>query len=383
MLSVPRTEAAEKLEKQISLGDELRSRKILSDEDWERFREDKQTWSDYTAELLRVLFTTPNVSAEYIAASPPASMFGDLQEHETGDLKEKLSCLRSIYKRLELIPEALNFQQAAPPDAGELLILIQQAKKLSRVAASIDPEAADKAGRPGSGITELIKPYNSCLDRARHLFERRDQRTLEALKEIPEQEDIKERFAASYHKRAQQRILTGLGQLLAILEAQLTPVRSPAGDKGKPLNRRVFIVHGREEGKKEAVARFLRQIDMDPIILHEQPSQGRTLIEKMENYSDVEFAVVLLTADDFGCLKESPDDLKPRARQNVVFELGYFFGRLGRKRVCALYEGGVERPSDIEGLVYIPLDDHAGWKTNLAREIQAAGFEIDGTKLLS
>ncbi len=128
---------------------------------------------------------------------------------------------------------------------------------------------------------------------------------------------------------------------------------------------------------------MLEQLDMEPIILHEQPSKGQTLIEKIEHNSDVGFAVVLLTGDDLGCMKGETDNLKPRVRQNVVFELGYFFGLLGRKRVCALYESGVELPSDIQGLVYVQLDDPGHWKTSLAQELRAAGFDIDLTKLIA
>lgn len=396
MLRVPRTDAAEKLQKQISRGEELLSRKIASEEDLELFREDKQVWSDYNAELLRTLFTTTDMRDEYTHVGPAEawsySLFEDLIESSIDDLKEKLSRLRSIFKRLELIPEAPVPQQETTLNTGatsdaslnrELLILLRQAKELRDGAVRIDPTAADKPGRPGSGITELIKPYNSYLDRAKQLFSGKDPQAVLAINEIPHQEDIKERFAASYHKKAKQRILTGLGQLIAILEARLTHVASLPGGRTGPFSRRVFVVHGRDEGKREAVARFLTQLNMEPIILHEQPSKGQTLIEKIEHNSDVGFAVVLLTADDLGCLKGNINDLKPRARQNVVFELGYFFGLLGRKRVCALYESGVERPSDIEGVVYIPLDDHGGWKTTLAKELKAAGFEIDAARLLA
>jgi predicted nucleotide-binding protein len=98
---------------------------------------------------------------------------------------------------------------------------------------------------------------------------------------------------------------------------------------------------------KESVARFLEKLDLRPIILHEQPNKGRTVIEKFEAHSDVGFAVVLLTPDDVGGLASSPDKLSRRARQNVILELGYFIGKLGRAKVCALYKEGVEIPSDI------------------------------------
>jgi predicted nucleotide-binding protein len=153
-------------------------------------------------------------------------------------------------------------------------------------------------------------------------------------------------------------------------EATLLPVRSG------PAARKVFIVHGHDEGARESVARFLEQLGFEAIILHEQANQGRTIIEKIETHGEVGFAVILLTPDDIGGIMNS-DDLQPRARQNVLLELGYFIGRLGRARVCALKRGDIEVPSDFGGVVYEPFDAGGAWKQALSRELQAAGFDID------
>lgn len=125
----------------------------------------------------------------------------------------------------------------------------------------------------------------------------------------------------------------------------------------KAESRDVFLVHGHDNAVKESVARFLEKLDLRPIILHEQPNKGRTIIEKFEAHSDVGFAVVLLTPDDVGAVKAEADRVNPRARQNVILELGYFTGKLGRARVCALYTGEVEIPSDIHGVIYIRFDE--------------------------
>jgi len=105
-----------------------------------------------------------------------------------------------------------------------------------------------------------------------------------------------------------------------------------------------------------------------------------TVIEKIEKYSDVDFAVVLLTPDDIGG-KKGDADLQPRARQNVILELGYFISKLSRANVCALKKGDVETPSDFAGVVYTPMDEAGGWKLTLARELKAAGISIDYAKL--
>jgi len=146
---------------------------------------------------------------------------------------------------------------------------------------------------------------------------------------------------------------------------------------------RIFVVHGHDEAVLHDVARFLERLGQDLIILREQPNQGRTVIEKFENYADVGFAVVLLTADDRGGPVVTPHDTqRPRARQNVILELGYFIGRLGRNRVCALYREGVEIPSDYAGVLYIKIDDAGAWRLALAREMKAAGLSVDMNQAL-
>jgi hypothetical protein len=150
-----------------------------------------------------------------------------------------------------------------------------------------------------------------------------------------------------------------------------------SGESVAAAGRTVFVVHGHDEAAKEAVARFLEKLDLKPIILHEEPNRGRTIIEKFETHAEVDFAVVLLTPDDEGNSAGTPEQRKPRARQNVILELGYFVGRIGRARVCALHKGGIELPSDLAGLVYIPMDDHQGWRLPLAREIRGAGIKLD------
>ncbi|MGG2041270.1 TIR domain-containing protein [Burkholderia gladioli] len=146
-----------------------------------------------------------------------------------------------------------------------------------------------------------------------------------------------------------------------------------------PTSNKVFIVHGHDGEARETVARYLYKLGFEPVILHEQANQGRTVIEKIEANRDVGFAVVLLTPDDVGrSVKE--DEMKPRARQNVLLELGYFICHLGRGRVCTLRRGSVDIPSDFAGVVWENMDDGNGWKMALARELRAAGHEVDLNK---
>ncbi|SEG31897.1 Predicted nucleotide-binding protein containing TIR-like domain [Halpernia humi] len=138
---------------------------------------------------------------------------------------------------------------------------------------------------------------------------------------------------------------------------------------------KVFIVHGHDALLKTEVARFIEKLNLTPIILHEQASSGKTIIEKIEDNSNVGFGVVLYTPCDVGAIKGEPKKLNPRARQNVIFEHGFLIGKIGRKNVCALVKGNVEKPNDISGVVYISTDDD--WKLILSKELRNSGYSID------
>jgi len=139
----------------------------------------------------------------------------------------------------------------------------------------------------------------------------------------------------------------------------------------------IFLVHGHDDGLKSDAARLLERItDLKIVILHEQADQGQTIIEKFERHAaHAAFAVVLLTPDD--AVMSEGTLLERRARQNVVLELGYFLGALGRERVCALYREGVVLPSDYSGMLYTEVDRAGAWRMKLARELRASGVTVD------
>jgi predicted nucleotide-binding protein len=150
-----------------------------------------------------------------------------------------------------------------------------------------------------------------------------------------------------------------------------------------PKTNSVFLVHGHDEGAKHAVARFLEQIGVVPVILQEQINRGMTVIEKFEEFAArAGFAVVLMTPDDFGYPAGKEEEKKARPRQNVILELGYFSARLGRDKTLVLTKGDIEMPSDVLGLVYEAMDRSDGWKMRLAAELKAAGFSIDLNRAL-
>lgn len=155
----------------------------------------------------------------------------------------------------------------------------------------------------------------------------------------------------------------------------------PSAEKAAVVpSNRVFVVHGHDEAALQGLARFLEKLGLEAIILKEQPDQGRTIIEKFEETADdIGFAVVLLTPDDLGAsVKAETSDA--RARQNVIFELGYFAAKLGRGRVCLLRKGHVEIPSDLYGVIYTDMDPADGWKAKLVGELKAAKLDFDANR---
>ena len=159
---------------------------------------------------------------------------------------------------------------------------------------------------------------------------------------------------------------SGLKEAGIFLRSRLTEIqeriqRTEPDSPSKSVNddpRKVFVVHGHNDGLKQTVARLLQQLRLEPIILHAQPNKGATIIDKFEsNAMGVASAIVLLTADDIAYDKNAPDKTEHRACQNVVLELGFFLGRLGRTHTFALVEQGVTLPSDFGGVIHIGLGD--------------------------
>ena len=196
----------------------------------------------------------------------------------------------------------------------------------------------------------------------------------------PTQQQFDRRVHDDFEVKA--KMLGSCIEQLRVAHAQ-SPAQPPISRPASASSGEIFVVHGHNSEKKLAVARTLEKLGLKPIILHEMPNEGKTVIEKFTKHANVGFAVIIMTADDLGrAKKEKEGDLKQRARQNVVFEWGYFIGRLGRERVCALYEEGIESPSDLDGFVYTSLDEAGHWRFALIKELKAVGYNVDANKLV-
>ena len=257
-------------------------------------------------------------------------------------------------------------------------------------------------------LADIVSHVNEDVDSTKERLERWKSRTVKLLSDKVDPDEGKKlreitRNFVSYDKAKDvlydanryRAFLLPLTEELEKHPKDIISSETQGSSKGSPTvlvekpkvstSRTVFVVHGHDEAIKQSVARFLERLDLKVVVLHEQPDKGKTLIEKLEASSseiDIACAIVILTPDDVGAQLSEKDKLRPRARQNVVFELGYFIAKLGRQRVRALYAEGVELPSDYQGVLYTQLDKPGAWKLELAREIKAAGINVDLNKIV-
>ena len=193
-----------------------------------------------------------------------------------------------------------------------------------------------------------------------------------AMRRFEEQGNL---FEKHYYKPAYLDNMLGI--LNAYLQAGFDGTSQSEVKNERSLNK-IFVVHGHAEPVNQEVARSIEKLGLEAIVLREQPNSGKTIIEKFEEYAkDVNFAVILLTADD---KIEGTESF--RARKNVVFEMGYFMGALGRDHVMCLVQENVETPGDIDGVVYTNIDKNGIWKYSLVKELKTCGYDVDANKVL-
>jgi predicted nucleotide-binding protein len=222
-------------------------------------------------------------------------------------------------------------------------------------------------------VVFFLKENFSSNEVAKHFEKEADlQSSLIWYENMPEEDEISSYDLAS----ARKALRLYLKQLSGTTEGE-----AKVASLQTSISTRVFIVHGHDEKRLLEVKEILKSQNLLPVVLKDEPNGGATVIEKFEKNADVGFAVILFTADDIGSAKSASGNHQPRARQNVILELGYFIGRLTRARVCALNDSGVELPSDIHGIVYTLLDDGGAWRYKLLDELKHAGYNVDKNKL--
>lgn len=170
-----------------------------------------------------------------------------------------------------------------------------------------------------------------------------------------------------------------LNVLIELLETECELQKNDIVESGSNIKgRQIFLIHGHDHPALRETTSFLEKLQQEVVVLPEKPDQGKTIVDKFEECADVGFAVVLLAANEKGGVKSpAREGLHLRAHKNVIFGLGYFIGKLGKNRVCALFESGVDIPSDCADVLYIEMDKKGAWHLQLAKELKAAGLPVD------
>jgi predicted nucleotide-binding protein len=361
-LTLSRDEASARIQNQIVKGQELLSRPVESRSELKQIRQSYYTWDEYNVELLKKLFET-EVEAEAYARRPGIFIAGNSSLEEDiedfhDDVRSRIRRLDSLAERLELFDE---------PGSGGVVTGGSQAEIARRLIETLDRIQAsnyqdEQLIQEAKNLNAMLSPTYTRMHGA-----------------VPV-------ITTTYPPRIWwPRAREEASQALAMASARqlATPEPSSKRPPERAPSNRVFLVHGRDHGLKEAVARLVDRIGYKPIILHERPDRGQTIIEKFEREApDAAYAIVLLTPDDVGRLAAEPEaPLGTRARQNVVWEFGYFAALLGRDHVAALVVSADElvRPTDIEGILYISVRDieDDAWRMKLAREMKSAGLDVD------
>lgn len=274
---------------------------------------------------------------------------------EVVDLLRKLDTPNIICREFDLKPRSLAMFIAAMANTQEGYIIIGAVK--------------EESGYIVNGVSRTFN-FKRVIDAAQEILAGIPKLEYELLNICS-----KNVFVTKVHKSSEEIFLDD--KLYIIENNDVVKVEG-----GKIVDKtKVFIVHGHDNEAKQETARFIEKLGLQAIILHEQASKGKTIIEKIEENSNVGFAVVLYTPCDEGKAK-TQSKLHDRARQNVVFEHGYLIGKIGRQNVCALVRGDIEKPNDISGVVYINMDSHGAWKTDLIKEMKESGYAVDANKLL-
>jgi hypothetical protein len=342
-LLVPREEAIRKIKEQIEAGRYFRDQRMSSMADLDSAQERRTKWMEDNIKMLARLVNNPVFEDEYNMRAAldldSAITFSLKEKYFRDDMNEQIAKLESFLEHLKLIPE-MTAEELIEQKLGEESVKEEQTREIQSMEVQLR-----------EALTSELRPPRE-LPREEPLIEK-------PLREEP----IKE----TPPKREQPR------------EELLPPVmfsqpQSSGGD--------ILLVHGRDEATKESILEFLEKLGLHPLVLHEQPDGGKSMMEKFGESSDIHFAIILLTPDDIATPRNKPKERQTRVSQNVIFEFGYFLSKLGRGKVCALYKEGVEIPSAYPGAVAIPMDSRGGWRLLVAKEIKQAGMEIDLNKAM-
>jgi hypothetical protein len=340
---VSREEAIRRIAEQIEIGRSIRDIKMFSMRDLESAQERRTEWLENHIEMFTHLFNNPSLEEEYnmdISFNMDNAMTFSLKEkYFKDDINEQIGRLESLLERLK-------------QNKAEELIekkLIEEPVRREQ-PKEIEPRGIQLREEPPPEKPPIEKPLKKEPSKEFGSNEKR-------LEGEPSKE-------ASHRKK----LLEG--------ERPSTIILNPS----QLLGSNILFIHGHDEARKESVLKFIEKVGLQSLILPEQSNGSRSIMERFGEFSNINFAIILFSSDDTTPPEDKSCERKARANQNVIFEFGYFVGKLGFGRVCALYKEGMEIPLDYSDIVCIPMDSRGRWRLLIAKEIKQAGIEIDLNK---
>lgn len=376
-LLVPREEAIRRIKEQIQIGREIKDHKMFSMMDLGSAQEKREAWVENNITILTRLFTHPFFEEEYnVGLSPDmdsAITFGLKEKYFKEDMEEQIGRLESIAERMKFIPESIGEkppqQNPSEEPSKEHPYRKRPPKEDSPKEVLDRREVIRKEPPPSTGESE------SLLERLEFIPERKGE---ERDHQKPA-EDVLGEFSSrkrSPHEAPSKEVPH---RTEVIRDEPLPPIvpTPPPLTEGP-----ILLIHGRDADAKESVLKFIGQLGLRALTFEEQPNGGRSIVERFREVMNPPFAIILFTPDEIAVSRDKSKKRQIRVSQHVIFEFGYVVAKLGHRRVCALYEEGVEIPSEVSGVASIPMDFRGGWRLLVAKELKQAGVNVDLNKAL-
>jgi predicted nucleotide-binding protein len=302
-----------------------------------------------------------------------AITFGLKEKYFKEDMDEQIERLEAILERLKFIPETIREERIQQKPAEEPFKEHPSRKRLPKEDPS--KEVLHRTAPLGDELPPPIGKSESVLERLKFIPETiREER----IQQKPAEEPLKEH--PSRKRLPNEDPSKEVLHRREILRNEPPP---PIAPKPPPLTGGpILLIHGRDPGAKESVLKFIGQLGLRALTLQEQPNGGRSIVEKFGELSNTQFAIILFTPDEIAVSRDKSKERQVRVSQHVLFEFGYAVAKLGHRRVCALYDEGVEIPPEVSGVATIPMDFRGAWRLLVAREFKQAGVEVDLNKAI-
>ena len=376
-LLVPREEAIRKIKEQIQIGREIRDQKSFSMMDSGNAQEKRIEWVEENIQLLTDLFDHPVFKEEYNADISPdmgsAITFGLKEKYFKEEMDEQIERLEGILERLKFIPETKREERLVQRPAEELFKEHPSRKRSPREDPS--KEVLQRRTPLGDELPLPIGKSESILEHSK------------SMPESKREERVEQRLPEELFKEPPSRKRPPYEDPSKEVPYQRESIRNepspPIVPKPSPLTGGpILLIHGRDAGAKDSVLKFIGELGLRALTLPEQPNGGRSIVERFGEINNPQFAIILFTPDEIAVSRERAKEKQVRVSQHVMFEFGYVVAKLGHRRVCALYDEGVQIPPEVSGIAAIPMDFRGGWRLLVAREFKQAGVEVDLNKAI-